>query len=88
MQDEQNTAIGENARQLIFAVTETLGAIIQTLRQGNAAPRQLLERGEQVWDALDRYPIEDSGTSQTLLLEGRRQPGAHDSLPPGTRRAN
>ena len=70
MQDEQNTAIGENARQLILAVTETLDAIIQTLRQGNAVSRQLLERGEQVWDALDRYPIEDSGTTQTLLLEG------------------
>jgi hypothetical protein len=70
MQDEQNMAIAEDARGLILAVTETLGEIIATLRQGNAVPRPLIERGEQVWAALDRYPIEDSGTTPTLLLEG------------------
>lgn len=70
MQDEQNMAIGEDTRRLIVDVTETLGEIINTLRQGNAVPRPLLERGEQVWTALDRHPIEDSGTTETLLLEG------------------
>ena len=70
MQDEQNRAIGENARQLIVDVTQALGEIVDTLRQGNAVPHQLFARGEQVWAALDRYPIEDSGTMQTLLLEG------------------
>lgn len=70
MQDQQNMAIGEDARRLILDVTETLSELINTLRQGNAVPRQLIERGEQVWAALDQHPIEDSGTTQTLLLEG------------------
>ncbi|MGZ3640251.1 MAG: hypothetical protein ACXVCX_20665 [Ktedonobacterales bacterium] len=70
MQDEQNMAIGEDTRQLILDVTETLSEIIDTLRQGNAVPQQLIERGEQVWSALDEHPIEDSGTMQTLVLEG------------------
>ena len=70
MQDEQNMAISEDTRQLILDVTETLSEIIDTLRQGNAVPQQLIERGEQVWAALDEHPIEDSGTTQTLVLEG------------------
>jgi hypothetical protein len=70
MQNEQNMAIGEDTRQLILAVTQTLGEIISMLRQGNAVPGQVIERGEQVWAALDRHPIEDSGTTQTLVLEG------------------
>ena len=70
MQDEPNMAIAEDERGLILDVMETLGEIINTLRQGNAVPRSLIERGERVWAALDRYPIEDSGTTPTLLLEG------------------
>ena len=38
MQDEQNMAIAEDERGLILDVTETLGEIINTLRQGNAVP--------------------------------------------------
>lgn len=70
MQDEQHMAFGEDARRLILDLTETLGEIISTLRQGSTVPQQLIERGEQVWTALDTHPIEDSGTTQTLLLEG------------------
>ncbi len=70
MQDEQNTVIGEDTRRLILDVTETLSQIIASLRQGNAVPRELIDRGEQVWTELDRQSIEDSGTTLTLLLEG------------------
>ncbi len=70
MQNGQNNSFGEDTQRLIQDVTETLGEIVKTLRQGNAVPQQLIERGEQVWAALDQHPIEDSGTTQTLLLEG------------------
>ena len=69
MQDEQNTAADQDPRQLIRDVTETLGAIVGALRQGNPVPRELVERGEQVWAALDQHPMEDSGP-QALLMEG------------------
>lgn len=70
MQNEQNMSFSEDTQRLILDVTDTLGEIVNTLRQGNAVSRELIERGEQVWAALDQRPIEDSGTTQTLLLEG------------------
>jgi hypothetical protein len=69
MQDEQNTTADQDPRQLIRDVTDTLGAIVGALRQGNSVPRELVERGEQVWAALDQHPMEDSGP-QVLLMEG------------------
>jgi hypothetical protein len=69
MQDEQNSTADQDPRQLIRDVTDTLGAIVGALRQGNPVPRELIERGEQVWAALDQHPMEDSGP-QALLMEG------------------